>query len=166
MLTAAGATPQGQAAVAGDQITFTPNPDFFGAATFNYTLQDARRSVEREGTGQVTVNVIGRPLPPGAPSAVADNATAVVTWSPAEGNGAGVDGYEVAGRRPDLSTGGSTTATFSGLTNGVPVPVHGPGAQRRRLERVERAVAGRHARRRARPAGRADGAVRQRAARR
>ena len=121
VLTAAGATPQGQAAVAGDQITFTPNADFFGAATFNYTLQDARRSVEREGTGQVTVNVIGRPLPPGAPSAVADNATAVVTWSPAEGNGAGVDAYEVQGGGQTISTGGSTTATFGGLTNGVPV---------------------------------------------
>ena len=72
-------------------------------------------------TGQVTVDVIGRPLPPGAPSAVADNATAVVTWSPAEGNGAGVDGYEVQGGGQTLSTGGSTTATFSGLTNGVPV---------------------------------------------
>src|SRR5829696_2329942 len=121
VLVGTGATPAGQASVVGDQITFAPNADFFGAATFNYTVQDARHSLERQATGQVTVDVIGRPLPPGAPSAVADNATAVVTWSPAEGNGAGVDGYEIQGGGQTLATAGSTTATFAGLANGVPV---------------------------------------------
>ncbi|MFV0306342.1 MAG: Ig-like domain-containing protein [Desertimonas sp.] len=120
-VSAVGVTSAGVVTTDGRLVTFTPNAEFFGTATFNYTAQDARRSVERQADGQVSVVVVGRPTPPGTPSATADNGTAVVTWAPSDGNGAGVTGYEVSGGGQTVATDGATTASFSNLPNGVPV---------------------------------------------
>jgi cyclophilin family peptidyl-prolyl cis-trans isomerase len=67
----------GTVALSGNQITFTPNADFNGTATFRYTIEDNGQTngqpnaKQAEGTVTVTVNPIND-----APVAVADTATA------------------------------------------------------------------------------------------
>ncbi|MAT04307.1 MAG: hypothetical protein CL424_04595, partial [Acidimicrobiaceae bacterium] len=66
-VTSVGVTDAGQVEQRGNSVVFTPNPDFFGEASFTYTVQDGRRSAERESTGLVTVQVVGRPAQPQPP---------------------------------------------------------------------------------------------------
>ena len=164
-VTSAGAAQAGTATTDGQQVTFTPNPDFFGTTSFIYRVRDGANLATRESEAQVTVTVIGQPSAPGTPSAVAGNAQATVTWAAPPANGAPIDDYEIrigggassrSAARPGTRGAGSPTAK--------PVQFSVRGPQQRRVGPVERPVARRDPRHRAGPAGRPDGAVRRRRA--
>jgi large repetitive protein len=98
-------------------LTFAPAADFFGTAPGTYTLVDENG---REATGTVTVNVIGRPSPPGAPSGAADNATVTLTWTSPPSNGAPIDGYRITNDQGGTEEiGVANSYTWRGLTNGT-----------------------------------------------
>ncbi len=127
-ITGVGVTDGGTATVAGNAVTFTPHPDFFGRATFTYTVQDGRRAAEGEATGTVTVDVIGRPAIPQAPrvDAVGDRYV-VVAWSAPAGDAARapVTGYVLRYTGADGTSGEihfdtpTTSYRWDGLTNSV-----------------------------------------------
>ena len=161
-VTSVGATAAGSATTDGSNVTFTPNPDFFGPASFIYRIRDGANTAQREAEAQVAVTVIGQPSAPGTPVAREGNATATVTWAAPPSNGAPIDDYELR------IEGGSSVnvGTATGLHVGRPDErrarlVQRPRPQQRRLGSVERPVARRDAGHRARPPGRADGAVRR-----
>ncbi len=108
--------------VPGGEVTFNPSPTFFGTSTINYTVEDARATLAGQSVGQLIVDVIGFPSAPPTPQAVADNATATITWGQPAANGAPIEAFE-------LQTDGGTTIelpasssyTMNDLTNGEPV---------------------------------------------
>ena len=101
-------------------VVFTPSAGFFGRATVSYTIQDERGTQAGQARGLLTVNVIGRPSPPVVTSVSADNATATLTWSSPDNNGATITGYIVASDQGQQQNVGLTnSATFEGLQNGV-----------------------------------------------
>ena len=86
VVTAVGVTPAGQVAQQGSAVVFTPNPDFFGTATFSYTVQDGRRSIDKQSTALVTVEVVGRPDKPQPPTIdTVGNRYLIVSWRPPQG---------------------------------------------------------------------------------
>ena len=88
LVTAVGVTPAGEVSLQGSTVIFTPSPEFFGIATFTYTVQDGRRSVEGESTGLVTVEVVGRPDKPQPPVVdTVGNRYLIVGWRPPQGEG-------------------------------------------------------------------------------
>ncbi len=114
-VTQVGATPAGTySASTPGSILFQPAPTFFGTATFTYTIGDATNDVSRQSVGQVTLDIIGRPGQPQAPTATANNAVAAVTWTAPAANGAAIDAYRIEIR--DL-TGGSTVEVDLGVQN-------------------------------------------------
>ena len=121
-VTSVGATPAGSATTDGSNVTFTPNPDFFGPASFIYRIRDGANTARREAEAQVAVTVIGQPSAPGTPIAREGNATATVTWAAPPSNGAPIDDYELRIEGgSSVSVGTATGYTWNGLTNGVPV---------------------------------------------
>jgi len=95
-IVAVGVSPDGVIDRQGSDLVFTPNAEFFGTATFTYSVQDGRRSTEGESTATVTVDVIGLPDKPQPPSiASVGDQYLVVTWQPpqAETGRAPVEGY-------------------------------------------------------------------------
>ncbi len=92
---------------------------FHGRATATYQIQDATGRPDRVVSGEILVNVIGRPAAPAAPAErTVGDATAVITWTEPEGNGAPITGYEVrdeSGRTFQCAT---TVCSLTGLTNG------------------------------------------------
>ena len=123
-IVAAGVTSAGSTAIIGDgaAVGFTPRGDFFGTATFTYTIQDVHMEADRESSAQVEVSVIGRPGIPQQPSVMGGNAQVVLTWLSPEGNGSPIDGYEVRSSTGDVRDVGLTNGyTWTSLTNGQPV---------------------------------------------
>ncbi len=120
---ALGASPDGTADLVDGTATFTPDPSFFGTASFGYTIHDAANSTDRESVGQVTVDVVGRPGTPGTPAADADNATATLVWPAPQQNGAPIDRYRIESRSnagvASLEIGAQNNHTFTGLVNGT-----------------------------------------------
>ena len=112
----------GSATTDGSNVTFTPNPDFFGPASFIYRIRDGANTAQREAEAQVAVTVIGQPSAPGTPIAREGNATATVTWAAPPSNGAPIDDYELRIEGgSSVSVGTATGYTWDGLANGVPV---------------------------------------------
>ena len=85
----------GTAAVTASEITYQPNPGYFGATSFTYDITDARGVESAVSTGTVAVTVVGRPGTPSRPQATASNATATVTWALPPANGAALDAVEL-----------------------------------------------------------------------
>lgn len=109
----------GTARVEGDRVVYTPNPDFFGSATFTYQIEDPRATASGRAVGSVTVTVVGLPGTPTTPQATAGNATATVTWTLPPNNGAPIDGveFQIDDETPRLLEPTSGT-TLSDLENG------------------------------------------------
>ena len=127
-VTAVGSTPAGTARLVGNTIEFTPDADFFGTTTFSYTVQDARRSVDYQTEGIVTVEVVGLPATPQAATIDSiGNSYLVVGWqNPQRTEGrAPVSGYILQYTGSDGSTGrevletSTTSFRWNGLTNAV-----------------------------------------------
>lgn len=81
-VTSVGVTDAGSTERQGDQIVFRPNPEFFGTAMFEYTVQDGRRNAAGQSVGTVNVDVVGRPAAPNPPivQSVGDGYL-VVSWA-------------------------------------------------------------------------------------
>ena len=109
----------GTATVSGSEIVYQPSAGYFGATTFTYTVQDARRTPAGQAVGSVAVTVIGRPGAPSTPQATADNATATVTWGLPPANGSPITAVELQpeGLAP-ISLGVTSSHTLTGLVNG------------------------------------------------
>jgi len=122
-----GVSANGQIVRTDDSFVFAPNPDFFGQATFTYTVQDGRRSTDFEATATVSVDVIGLPDQPQPPVVASRGANyLVVNWQAPQGNSArgAVEGYELRYTSDNGESGTipfatpSTTYRLDGLTPG------------------------------------------------
>ena len=123
LVAAGSSTPQGQ--IGSDEsagtVTFEPDPGFFGTTTINYTIEDIRATEGGQAVGLLTVEVVGFPAIPATPQAVADNATATVTWAQPAANGAPIEEFELRSDRGQIVLlPPSSSHTFNDLENGVP----------------------------------------------
>jgi hypothetical protein len=104
-------------------VSFRPDPEYDGTATFAYTIQDRTADAERESTALVTLTIKGEPSAPGVPQAVAENRQVSLTWAPSDPNGDPITGYEVVDGTGSVRCAvGSTlsnSCTATGLTNGT-----------------------------------------------
>lgn len=123
-----GVSPNGTTQLQGNRIVFTPTPEFFGTASFTYTVQDGRRSEAGEASGTVIVDVIGRPDAPQPPSVDSvGSGYLVIGWAAPQGNAARapVTGYTLRYTASDGTVGEqvfstpSTSHRWDGLTNAV-----------------------------------------------
>ncbi len=122
IVAAGSSAPDGAISYDGGSITFEPSAAFFGTTTINYTIEDGRGTVAGQAVGQFVVDVIGFPAAPPTPQAVADNATATITWGQPAANGAPIEAFELATDGGDVvSLSASSSYTMNGLTNGTPV---------------------------------------------
>lgn len=106
-------------------IRFEPEPEFHGETTFEYTVDDGTQRADRQVTSTVTVNVIGFPDPPPAPTASQEDRAITLSWGVPADNGAPITEYwvraaggPVSGDNPRRASGNSIT--FDGLTNSTP----------------------------------------------
>ena len=122
-VTSVGATPAGSATTDGSNVTFTPNPDFFGPASLIYRIRDAANTVQREAEAQVAVTVIGHAVGAGHAHRPV-RATRRRPWRgrrrrrTARRSTTTNCGSRVARR---VNVGTATGHTWNGLTNGVAV---------------------------------------------
>lgn len=101
-------------------VTFLPASDFFGSAQISYVIEDARRTERGRATGNLVVDVVGFPGTPPTPEAVADNATATITWGQPASNGGPIDQFEIEGDQGQRQLLEPTSShTFNDLVNGV-----------------------------------------------
>ncbi|MBS2964731.1 cadherin-like domain-containing protein [Actinocrinis puniceicyclus] len=109
------------ASASGATVRITPGTDSHGAQTFAVTVTDVadRSRADRQSTGQIALNVLGKPDAPGTPTigrTVLSRAVQLSWPTPAD-NGAPIDSYRVS------YSGGqqvcaASPCTISNLTNG------------------------------------------------
>ncbi len=127
-------------------VVYTPSAGFFGQASVEYMIEDARGTPAGQASGLLTVSVIGRPSPPVVTSISADNATATLTWSSPDNNGAAITGYLVESDQGQSADVGLTNShTFDGLQNGVAHRFRVKADEAGRRERVGSVVGCGHA---------------------
>lgn len=116
-----GVSPDGTTEDLGNgTVRFTPALDFFGTATFTYTIEDATQDPARNAVGQVQVDVIGRPAQPLAPTVTDDSMQATLTWTSPANNGGPITHYVVEHDQGGLEQPGLVNSyLWAGLTNGV-----------------------------------------------
>ena len=110
-----------------DTISFVPEASFFGTATIQYRIADARDRVEGEADGLLIVEVIGRPdAPAGLDVSSAGPKDVTLTWQVPANNGAPIEGYRIRitndeGLPEEMidSLGNSPSYRFSDRTPGV-----------------------------------------------
>ena len=101
-------------------ISYTPSADFFGTANITYSIEDARATEAGRASGSLNVEVVGRPDAPPTPEAVADNATATITWGQPASNGGPITEFELESNQGDLVQLEPTSShTLDDLVNGA-----------------------------------------------
>lgn len=121
IIAAGTATPLGTitSSEASASISFRPADGFFGTAQISYTIEDARRTANGRATGSLEIDVVGFPDAPPTPEAVADNATASITWGQPAANGGPIEEFEIEGDQGQLDLlGPSSSHSYTGLVNG------------------------------------------------
>ncbi|MEM7273657.1 MAG: Ig-like domain-containing protein [Actinomycetota bacterium] len=126
-ISAVGVVDGGTTSTDGQEVTFVPRSDFFGTATFTYTVQDARRSTAYQSTGSITIDMVGRPEAPQAPTIAPPRSRELtITWTAPIDNGGPITGYVLEYSGDDGSSASTTIGppattnhTWTGLTNGV-----------------------------------------------
>lgn len=108
----------------GGQVSVTPGPDFVGTMRIRYTVMDATKDPDRNVDGRLTLNVKGKPTPPGTPRQVSvGDGAFTVTWTSSLDNGLPIQKYVLTARGADEHTVSvdcpTTTCTATGLRNGV-----------------------------------------------
>ncbi|QCR20110.1 Ig-like domain-containing protein [Agrococcus sp. SGAir0287] len=109
----------GEPSTDGSTVTVTPGADFSGVLTLRYTVQDATETVQRQRTGQIILNVKGRPEAPIRPNVLSvGDQTVTLQWAAPAANGAPIQGYTVTSADGTFSQPcPSTTCTLQGLVN-------------------------------------------------
>jgi hypothetical protein len=102
-------------------ISFTAAPEFHGSTSFTYTVDDGTKQADRQVTTTVTINVVGFPDAPAAPSVQRESQAITLSWGAPADNGAPITEYWIratggAGARTEKTS--ATTFRFDGLKNG------------------------------------------------
>jgi hypothetical protein len=104
----------------GDSVTITPDEEFHGILTAQYTVRDDTEDPERDQSGEIRVTVRGTPEAPSAPriGEVGDG-TVELNFSAGADNGAPITGYTVTtASGPAVSQDcASTSCTITELNN-------------------------------------------------
>lgn len=110
---------QGEVSSDGSTVTVTPGADFSGVLTVQYTVQDATETAQRQRTGQIVLNVKGRPEAPIRPNVLSvGDQTVTLAWAAPASNGAAIQGYTVQSADGSFAQDcSSTTCTLQGLVN-------------------------------------------------
>ncbi|MDN5685931.1 MAG: Ig-like domain-containing protein [Brachybacterium sp.] len=110
----------GEVSVEGDQVEVTPDADFHGVLSIQYSVLDDTQDPDRMATGEIHVTVRGTPDAPSAPR-VGDVGDGFVELNVTAGddNGAPITEYQVTSADgPAVSqTCASTSCTIDGLAN-------------------------------------------------
>jgi len=115
-----GTSSDGQISSAGGTVTFVPNTEFSGIATFSYTIRDAADIASREATANINVEVIGFPDAPGPPVCSPESTLANLTWTTPPNNGASISRYELEHNQGgSIQLGLSNSHGWTGLVNGT-----------------------------------------------
>ncbi|WP_240613450.1 Ig-like domain-containing protein [Brachybacterium endophyticum] len=104
----------------GDEVTLAPAEDFHGVATVSYTVEDATKDPDRRTTGEITVDVRGKPEKPSAPRvSETGDGFVVLSIEPGDDNGAPIEDYTVSSASGGSvkQTCKSTTCKVTGLKN-------------------------------------------------
>ena len=104
----------------GNNVSITPGPDFSGILNARYTVVDQTGDPERQVTGEIQIDVRGKPAPPSAPRVgeIGDGFVEL-NFSAGNDNGAPITGYKVSTASGPSKTQdcASTSCTITGLTN-------------------------------------------------
>jgi hypothetical protein len=108
----------------GSTVQLTPAAGFVGDIVVAAEVLDGTKDPERVVTAKLQVSIQDRPSTPGTPAVVDGTLTAdsvQLAWSPADANGAAIEGYSVVGSgiRQDCAGSGSA-CVIGGLTPGLP----------------------------------------------
>ena len=105
---------------AAGRIAVTPPLAATAPVTVEFTVQDPTKSPDRMVTGYLTVNVLGLPDAPGAPTVVsAGDGVVVLKWAVPDDHGAKITYYAVSGGASGAQTCPKSPCTIAGLTNGT-----------------------------------------------
>lgn len=109
----------GEASTDGATVTVTPGGDFSGVLTVRYTVIDATETQQRARTGQLVLNVKGRPEAPIRPNVLSvGDQSVTLSWAAPASNGAAIQGYTVRSADGSFTQPcASTTCTLQGLVN-------------------------------------------------
>jgi len=103
----------------GTEITITPAAKTHGQMVFKYSVTDIKGNVERIVSSTVTVEVLGRPDPPGTPQKVSEgNKSVVVSFTAPAPNGSPIERYELTDQSGHTYQCAASPCTVTGLTNG------------------------------------------------
>lgn len=107
----------------GASVTLRALRHVHGHATFQITMSDAGKAAgpERRVQGQISLDILDVPGQPGRPlpDAVRHDSRVPMVYSQAVANGSAITGYQVRDDKGRSVPCGSTSCTFSGLTNGT-----------------------------------------------
>lgn len=104
----------------GGTITVTPPRTATAPVTVQFTVQDPTKSPDRMVTGYLTINVLGLPDAPGAPTVVSSgDGVVVLKWAVPDDHGARITGYSVSGGPSGPQSCPKSPCTISGLSNGT-----------------------------------------------
>jgi hypothetical protein len=120
-VTAVGGASHGTVALSGGRITFTPTPNFAGAASFTYTVSDG--GATDTGTVRVTVTPVNDAPVAVRDDVVADNEVAeVVSVAMLVGNDTDIDGgtLTISAVAPTSNQGGTVTLANGRVTYRAP----------------------------------------------
>lgn len=110
----------GEVEVEGNQVKVTPDEDFHGVLSIEYSVLDDTGDPDRMATGEIHVTVHGKPDAPSAPR-VGDvgDGSVELNFTAGDDNGAPISEYQVtsAGGPSVSQTCQSTSCTIDGLTN-------------------------------------------------
>lgn len=110
----------GQVVPEGNNVVITPDADYKGILTAQYTVRDDTGDPDRDVSGEIRILVIGKPDPPSAPRVgeVGDGSVEL-NFTAGNDNGAPITGYRVTSATgPAVSQDcPSTSCTITGLTN-------------------------------------------------
>lgn len=119
-------TGDGQAVVGcggGQGVNVTPAASFLGEMVVRYVIVDVTQDPNRQSTGRIYLNVRGRPSPPtGVHIDQVGDRQVILSWMPADNNGAPLSGYTVSSSPPASGYPlqcPTTTCILNGLTNNV-----------------------------------------------
>lgn len=110
----------GTAVRQGANVVVTPNAEFVGSMTVEYTVRDRTGELTRQSVGQIKLTVQGKPSAPSTPVVESTRSrTVVLAWSPPAANGSPITGYTVSSANGYSQACPATTCTLTGLTNNV-----------------------------------------------